>query len=871
MLGEGAGSAGILHNAAAKGSLMQEPPEASGPPSDEKSEGGGSPGGEADRVEPPAPPWQGAPPPTSPAAPFPSWPDGETVVQGGDRSKPRWRTPALVAGALVIFGLVGWVITAGGLGRSVLAGEADVVLAANIGASGPDEFKLGPSVDTALSSGRRIRLDTLQVIEVHRSDGAIGSADFVVVRDGRVAVLGTSRSSMALTLYPVDPDDRNSVELLSEPRGTLEVTYLQEFDRFFVTVRAEGRATCWRVDVDATPRRIGRGSCLLTTGGTLLVIEDRSDSTYVSVGDLEGVVGKEFGLELQPDSVSVTSDGAFIYGRPAEVGGRDLLEVFDLEGRQVWSAGTRALSTLLLDTGVAALLVATDRGDETLEVQLITPGDGSEASIEVVATAEAAAGFLAPDGSAIYLSTGIADEAFDEWERYAYSVSDGVGDPTPFYGGQLSGVTFLADGGVLAWDPDIRVLLAGSADGELTDIRDVDAEPQVLPIGDRTLVLADEELLLYTAANEDFTRLANDVRTVEVWDLENPPLVVYEDSFDDSFLVRLSDGGLEELDVAENLGFPVLLDGTLWYSIWRGEAFEFDQLKLSSLDLRGSESPQRVADDVVMMAPWFQNRAPVTRSPVSVVAVIDEVRRTCLAEGLDVVRSGDSRTFDEVPAPGIELCLTVDDEVDGNIDLLVESEADLVLTVRSGSGTSISEFDDVVDRTSGFILDLAPSAWDLPLDSGTYRLRLEPFTAADGASGKRAVLRVTSTATAPVGAMPVERSFSSHQDSGGNCTSTLEVANGAQVFVSQSWTTICIRQRRDVQQSLSLTNLGAIDGVWLDLSADCGSSGYNSTYTTGASLRFSIPAGKGWWACEVREDYPGDGSQGYMRVDFAPE
>jgi hypothetical protein len=86
--------------------------------------------------------------------------------------------------------------------------------------------------------------------------------------------------------------------------------------------------------------------------------------------------------------------------------------------------------------------------------------------------------------------------------------------------------------------------------------------------------------------------------------------------------------------------------------------------------------------------------------------------------------------------------------------------------------------------------------------------------------------------------------------------------------IGQDSKVICFIQDPSAAQDISIQNLGAYDGQFLDVTLNCETYS-DTTYNDYDYIFYYIEAGKGVDRCEISETYAGDGSYGEVSVSMS--
>jgi hypothetical protein len=780
------------------------------------------------------------------------FPKGTQAPSTASRSWWRRTTPLVVIGAGVLAAAVAVVVVV--VFRSA-ASPAVYILARSNGTE-LSELRLGASVDKAASAGQRFFVEDTSTIAVVGAETVL--QNYVSVNDEQVAIAALTRDGYGLFL--VSADVRRRIELIRPTADRLQATYVPDAETFIVTVERSGSSECRQVGLQGRDRRIGTGRCLVVDSATTLVLEEVNSTTKVLVAGMDGAVRDRFQISAR----DLRLDG----GRSWLVGTSEGAPViFTVGGSSVWRPDARTLNAQIVDIADDApvAVIALDRGDESLEMVRVSSIDSPvTAAVDQIALAPTVGAFLSPDGRVTYVSAAAEDQQLVEWDVYDENLNASKIQL------RMDSVFFEPSGERLfAWNSDRSLLYAGPLTGPLVDIADVYGDPTFLSMSSGTYVVDTDRQELWFApkGSTQLEFAAGSVASFDWWAPvdDTRSVIAYRTDADQTGMAWLTGNRVREFDAGPNVIWPsVAPDGRVYYSLADSD---FRSIELYRVAPDDKATPERVAREVVLVAErdrWSRSGG-VSFDPQPLRAIIDEDRRRCIREGLPVVEIGGRREL-EIPAAGAELCVSVRTSSAVETDLTVESTSDLVMLLEGRSG-SRQTFDDVVDQR-GATLSVAPSAFGVELDPGTYRVQLVPF---DGVSLSRATFEISpSTTSTEARSTRAPRTYGealARQRSA--CGTTVQIGSDVVLQVSRQRQEFCIETPRPARISARVTNNGATDGPYLDIEMTCRQIGSVNFYGTGESRTTAGNVDKGIEVCGIVEDFASDGSVGTATVTIS--
>jgi hypothetical protein len=345
---------------------------------------------------------------------------------------------------------------------------------------------------------------------------------------------------------------------------------------------------------------------------------------------------------------------------------------------------------------------------------------------------------------------------------------------------------------------------------------------------------------------------------------------VFKDDNDNYRLVRLLEGELVEIDEDGLIGGLVTAGSSkLYYSTGDddGSNIEFNSIDLSNEPgKQRSKVGKRLANDAMVIPELLDSDVFLeAHERNEVLANIDSRRRACKDEGLQILESGDSTTFEVLPTGGSYFCLSVSDqdlESFTYFGLEVSSEIDLEMEVFQDDDVLYAGDDQV--GSSGRIVSYDPTIINMDLVSGTYRVHLFPH---EDNANLGVPSRVTFSGSEEY--VESETSTSATVDSStSGCDVIIYPFDTMNFEIGQIAQQICFIQDPSAAQDISIQNLGAFDGQFLDVTLNCDS--YDKTsYNDYDYIFYYIEAGKGVDRCEISETFSSDGSYGEVSVSMS--
>lgn len=718
-----------------------------------------------------------------------------------------------------------------------------------------------------LAKSFRLRLDEAPGPISVLAEGEFRSERFLVVSNGRIALVGASDDRQGLIV--VDPGSGEELELIEYDDVSISATFVRRSSQFFVTVAEDERSRCIGVDLEGNQVLIGRGYCQVLDSGDVLAIDEDDDSNEVSVlkADADGQQTGRYDFELE-DFV-VTSDGSFAYGYEREDDqSRMLLAVYDFREEQVWRQPEDAISADVVSEMSSGLVIAVDGGDEEVSVELITSTEeGSDVS--GIASAEEVSLFVVDSGETLVIGEAMAGKEIDQW-RIVQPTGE-PGEEVFFEEAITSWFEVPASGRIVAFDGIKGEIHTGFIESGLEYVDDVDAEfISVYSSGTDLFVHASDTLFLLDVETNELFRLSNDVAQVDYVSAESG-VFVYRDEDENSFLARFVDGALVDLDEDDNIYSALVeADGQIYYSTSDDDG---DNLTLKSIKLhddrarQASEVDKEVADEVLVFRSEYLWNTRVETSYLQLFeAIIDERRRECRDEGLETLEVSGTTTLQSIPGTGSVVCLTVSDaDLEDSpffgVEISNEADFDLAMMVEQ-DGDTLYEADD--QTSDGRIVSYSPLRDDMSLEAGTYRLRVFPVEGGGVTAPTTVRFFATSTSSSEYSEVASGNSFSTS-----GCDYVLNSSESSvTVEVSYDITSVLCIERLSTETIVGFTIRTVWDGTYLDVSYECDDfSGdfYSTSYSE------SMPAGKGYNRCSITETWPSDGSYGDLIVFYGGE
>jgi hypothetical protein len=385
-------------------------------------------------------------------------------------------------------------------------------------------------------------------------------------------------------------------------------------------------------------------------------------------------------------------------------------------------------------------------------------------------------------------------------------------------------------------------------------------------------LLSDGELWNLNESEQDVDKLEENIALVIEVASGNSNVFVFKDDNDNYRLVRLLDGELVEIDEDGLIGGLVTAGSSkLYYSTGDedGSNMEFNSIDLSNEPgKQRSKVSKRLANDAMVIPELLDSGLSLEpRERSEVVANIDSRRRACKDEGLQILESGDSTTFEVLPTGGSYFCISVSDrdlESFTYFGLEVSSEIDLEMEVFQDDDVLYAGDDQV--GPSGRIVSYDPTIINMDLVSGTYRVHLFPH---EDNSNLGVPSRVTFTGSEEYVESETSTSTSASVDSStSGCDVIMNPFDSLNFEIGQDSKVICFIQDPSAAQDISIQNLGAYDGQFLDVTLNCETYS-DTTYNDYDYIFYYIEAGKGVDRCEISETYAGDGSYGEVSVSMS--
>jgi hypothetical protein len=425
---------------------------------------------------------------------------------------------------------------------------------------------------------------------------------------------------------------------------------------------------------------------------------------------------------------------------------------------------------------------------------------------------------------------------------------------------------------ILGWNSSNSELLIGTANTGLTDLADFEASiSQIFVMQNQVYVLSDGELWVVNEVDLDVDKIAEDIASVTEVSRGESNAFVYMDTNDNYRLARIIDGSLIEIDEDDLiLGLHESGSSKLYYSTAESDS---SNIELYSVDLVNDAGEQRakvgkrIANDTVIISEssTWEDFFLGAYEGKEAVANIDSRRRACKDENLQILESGASTTFQVLPPEGAYFCISVSErdlETISYFEIEVSSDIDLEMEVFQENEVLYAEDDE--RNSSGGRVSYNPSIFNMELEAGTYRVHIFP-------EEPRPNLGSPSTVTFQGSTDYVERETSTTSPtdtSTSGCDVTVDSFETQYFDINYDSKQICFIQDPDDPQEIVITNLGAYDGGYLDVTLTCDTFS-DTVYTDYENIFYSIDAGKGVERCEIRETFSGDGSYGQVSVSMS--
>jgi len=430
------------------------------------------------------------------------------------------------------------------------------------------------------------------------------------------------------------------------------VFYIADIETFIIN--EDGN--CFLLPVGKSQTRVGSGTCVLRPD-RIFTLKSSDDSTTVNQVNLDGTSKTKFTIDAR--NVDLHASGLLALATTSE----EKLEIYNVtDGQRVYKSGDDETVKILDEaTTSGSMLVAVedDKDDETVRVGVLTIADGSGAFKELT-KAYSASGMLSSKGShAIIMSNAKSDgdQSIDLWDvskGTSKPVAQGVKTIHEVHKGSSDQVALITDGDVIVGNFGGSVIsrISGSFNYgsiSLTDnaILVVTSEGREAPKSDLMLVKTDGPLdgdkgVVTLTLDSEGLSLNSSSMAVEGY-------VYYSetsDSYTEIYRQQLSAGSKKE-KVAEGrlTGFTVLPSSDLYF---------WSTLKdnVASWVQAGSkpENKKTVSDRYVYLP--IATRPPVrllTRSywsTATATAMVDADLRSCRENNTEVLKTGDTRTFD---------------------------------------------------------------------------------------------------------------------------------------------------------------------------------------------------------------------------------
>jgi len=729
-----------------------------------------------------------------------------------------------------------------------------------------DSLQLGDasSIKKLLKESARLRVDDISAFQIFDA-GSFETRLFEQTSGGRIIVKGISDDEEGLFL--VSPKSGELFELISFDNYELSPTYFPASDIFFVTVAEDNRVRCLSVDMEGNQSLVGRGYCKPLVTSEVLAIDEDDDSSDVSVlkADSSGEpIGK---YDFQLEDFSVTSDGHLAYGYKSNDDGESFFAVFDFQEEEIWTEDESAIGVEAVETGSGVLLIATDNGDEQIVLESIS-SDGKSSTTTTLASAESLSVFSLDAGNTLLIGESKSGDEATTWQAVSAAGSEKPSDEA-FFDQTLSSIFAIPTlGQLVGWDGEKGELFLGNPSDGLEYVEDIDADYiNVFASGEDLFIHAGTDLWRLDPKEPELFRLANDVSEV-VSLSEEDAVFVYTDTDDNQRLARYVDDEMVDLDEADIIyDASVSSDGFIYYST---SDYDGSGLVLKAIKMVGSANRQRtqvseeVTDDVLLrgsIPTW--NGLVHLESRWEFDAVIDERRRACNEEGLQIVGLSEIASLSSISGSGATLCLNVTED-DGaaypyfGLEVLNDADFDLAMEI-SQDGSVLYSADDQVSGSS--ITSYSPLRDDLQLDPGTYRVRI--FEVEGNSVSAPTNVRFFGSNEPSITSSAV--AGASNYDTG-DCDWVLESDDySIDVYISNSYTTTVCISRLATGSSIAFETLNVYGGSYLDVELDC--DDFSNTYYYTYDVEYQA-GGKGYNRCYITETYGSDGYEGTIRISY---
>ena len=733
-----------------------------------------------------------------------------------------------------------------------------------------DYIQIGSSdsVETIVDEAGKTQLEEMVQIQI-LSEGVFSARSYVSLSDGDVAFSYRNKEKEGLKI--LDITSGSSIDLIEPDYFSLSSFYSSTHSKFFVTVSEDDRTRCLSVDLKGNQVQLGRGYCKLLTNDLVLVVDEDDDSDRVMILTFDSE-GAEVGeVEVELSGMSTTPSGDLLFGFSENADGASLFTVLNSDGTNIWQASPDFLETIVIDVLNNGLVVAVDEGEEIEILRLITAASET-GDVRILAEAEKISTFSSPNGNAIFVSAVSQDSEFDSWEMFTIT-SEANPESQEFYTGELTSMYFVPDSEtILGWNSSNSELLIGTANTGLTDLADFEASiSQIFVMQNQVYVLSDGELWVVNEVDLDVDKIAEDIASVTEVSRGESNAFVYMDTNDNYRLARIIDGSLIEIDEDDLiLGLHESGSSKLYYSTAESDS---SNIELYSVDLVNDAGEQRakvgkrIANDTVIISEssTWEDFFLGAYEGKEAVANIDSRRRACKDENLQILESGASTTFQVLPPEGAYFCISVSErdlETISYFEIEVSSDIDLEMEVFQENEVLYAEDDE--RNSSGGRVSYNPSIFNMELEAGTYRVHIFP-------EEPRPNLGSPSTVTFQGSTDYVERETSTTSPtdtSTSGCDVTVDSFETQYFDINYDSKQICFIQDPDDPQEIVITNLGAYDGGYLDVTLTCDTFS-DTVYTDYENIFYSIDAGKGVERCEIRETFSGDGSYGQVSVSMS--